>query len=270
MARHDEPADGVPQAMAMPGPVEPGIPQAFATDAPVVQGERVYLPPGATVATAVAVPTSEVPVAAVATAIPAVGTIIPPEAVRPIQADPVQIQAPRHDFGGHVYWRQQNLCDCTSKLCWKAYFCYCSFIPQLYVAIMHKHGQCRPLSVLLWMLFVAALCFALGSSAYASDHWFNNGVNGTVVYDHDRQRRLDLQGLSRISGFISSITICMLLMQARKRMRDLHAIPGTPGEDCCVSYWCWPCVALQLSRQLGWDSRQHSLCTEDGSVMPGA
>lgn len=124
---------------------------------------------------------------------------------------------------------------------------------------MHKRGICRPLSVVLWLLFVAMSVFG---ALTVAEHRSSERSSGLLI-DEDYNESSRLESFSRLASFVSSVTVCVILMQTRQRVRADRGIPGSQCEDCCASYWCSFCVALQLSTELDWESR-HELCSEQG------
>ncbi len=66
-------------------------------------------------------------------------------------------------------------------------------------------------------------------------------------------------------AFIFVASVC-----TRKSMRELYKIPGSCCADFCVTYWCYPCVAIQMARHTH-DPKKHPYnCCSITGLSPDA
>eukprot|EP01059_Diplonema_ambulator_P004706 TRINITY_DN14421_c0_g2_i2.p1 TRINITY_DN14421_c0_g2~~TRINITY_DN14421_c0_g2_i2.p1 ORF type:complete len:209 (+),score=23.42 TRINITY_DN14421_c0_g2_i2:72-629(+) len=57
-------------------------------------------------------------------------------------------------------------------------------------------------------------------------------------------------GLLVAEYFIGGLANCLLTMYLRDNVRHKYGIMGDGCDDCCMSFWCTPCVMCQLHREL--------------------
>eukprot|EP01064_Diplonema_japonicum_P039177 TRINITY_DN975_c0_g2_i2.p1 TRINITY_DN975_c0_g2~~TRINITY_DN975_c0_g2_i2.p1 ORF type:complete len:189 (+),score=45.56 TRINITY_DN975_c0_g2_i2:54-569(+) len=52
------------------------------------------------------------------------------------------------------------------------------------------------------------------------------------------------------SYFFGAIATCVFSMCMRDKVRTSYGIMGDGCDDCCMSFWCAPCVMCQVHREL--------------------
>ena len=73
--------------------------------------------------------------------------------------------------------------------------------------------------------------------------------------------------LTGSSGLVPMLTIfcAMISCQLRGIIRQLHGIPGSKTDDCCLSFFCQPCTIMQMVGTLWANPKQVPGCSFDKS-----
>ena len=75
-------------------------------------------------------------------------------------------------------------------------------------------------------------------------------------------------GASLVGGLVFAITLTIVLMAVRKRVRVKDEIPAAScgdSEDCCCAFWCPCCTSIQILTQFGMRCENgYVLCSETG------
>ena len=136
------------------------------------------------------------------------------------------------------------------------------------------------ITVFHWFMFgfLYLAIWLLDPEAY--DEPTRDCLDAYKQYEHDYEKLKELypecidepEGLLlaiiimfQIFKWIYAVITIWLLYSLRRSVRTKYAIPGTPHEDCCWSFWC-PClVAGQLLRHTtDYDVYPSQLCTDTG------
>jgi Cys-rich protein (TIGR01571 family) len=64
------------------------------------------------------------------------------------------------------------------------------------------------------------------------------------------------------SAFLIALYFCFLEMTAKLALREKYSIPGYCLQDCCVSYWCSCCSALQMFRHMKMSGEEPKCCAK--------
>ena len=74
----------------------------------------------------------------------------------------------------------------------------------------------------------------------------------------------------RIPGICGLLLFC-IVMDLRRKIREKNGIPETcceGCEDCCCSWWCWPCVVCQMARhEFTGPDKTYQCCHPTGGVQ---
>ena len=162
-------------------------------------------------------------------------------------------------------WKAE-LCDCCSAggICCAA--CCCPFIvpPQLFQKVTGKAGSCKMYGMVL-LIFWIAYNF-LGQMSQSTPAVSRSTGEFNIMW-------AAIVGGQTACELVVLLIGTYLLMTVRKIIRTQDQI-GTAScgesEDCCCSFWCSCCTAVQMFQHLNVRCENgYRLCTEEGIETPG-
>lgn len=186
----------------------------------------------------------------------------------------VVVGGPRTSSNAAPSWKY-GLCDCLSECGLSCAACCCmpnvlGQLRQRMVAARPGQRVCWGVAATAWVLLLSTHVFSttsqqLSDAAHRTEYmWF--GVVETV----DRgvlAIAVVVGALASLCGIGNVIYTTYYLTTSRAHLRQKGGIPaGDCGscDDCCVSYWCACCSAVQMLREHGIDSSSYRLCSQDG------
>ena len=250
-----QPAAAPPMASAVPADPEPlivefvcpcDLPENYEVEVEIDGQPRIAIvPPGGAregeTVTATVVPLSEAP-------------LQPPSPGYPPKEEPQMQQFPMKQQGALMpvpqgRWRNE-LCDCCSHCGRPAFWVSWCFGPVSLGQIMTRMnlnwcGDSEPSqdeSAFRFML-VATICFLVYFAVFI----------GLAYY------------IAIIALVAFNIFVLVMMIRTRAHIRQKYGIQGSALEDCCLSYWCGCCTAIQMaSHTADFNQYESQCCTPTG------
>jgi len=224
---------------------------------------------------------NDLPVAVAQPMVP-VAQAVPIQATPMAQAVPMQATSMAMASGMATgmrigQWKTQP-CDCCSDCCTccAQVWCSCITIPQIFVRVTkQKQLFCALFSVFLVLQVVYGIFGNLYSQKYMelfsnlakyAPELMGECLRAGNLDCYDDEMKMYYYVYS-VAGLVLTVLTTVIVMKARKRIRERDSIAGDDCQDCCVSFWpcIAPCTMCQMMRHEGLGNGKYQLCSADGS-----